>query len=117
MRRTIIVAVAVLAVAVAVAASHLVWWQAGLALAAATALAARIGRCAHDGPLALLSATKDMTGRALPARWYCDECGRTWPASFRRPGDYLSSSPLSSSGAPEPCGQSSAEAGSSSQRC
>ena len=39
-------------------------------------------RCAHRGPLALLPPVTDTNGDRLPARWFCDRCGRTWTAEF-----------------------------------
>jgi hypothetical protein len=39
-------------------------------------------RCRHRGPLGLLPSIVDEAGERLPARWYCDNCGRSWPANF-----------------------------------
>lgn len=41
----------------------------------------QFGRCHHQGPLGLLPTTQP-DGSTVPARWFCDACGRTWPASF-----------------------------------
>ena len=42
----------------------------------------QFGKCHHQGPLGLLPPTTQADGTALPARWFCDACGKTWPASF-----------------------------------
>ena len=42
----------------------------------------QFGRCHHQGPLGLLPPTTQADGSTVPARWFCDACGRTWPASF-----------------------------------
>lgn len=39
-------------------------------------------RCHHRGPLGLLPPVTDSSGLRLPPRWYCDDCGRSWPADF-----------------------------------
>ncbi len=39
-------------------------------------------QCRHRGPLGLLPSVTDETGQRLPPRWYCDNCGRSWPADF-----------------------------------
>jgi hypothetical protein len=44
----------------------------------------QFGRCRHRGPLGLLPPTHDADGQAQPARWFCDACGKTWPAVFER---------------------------------
>lgn len=52
---------------------------------AVLALAAwQLGRCRHPGPLGLLPPTHEPDGSVVPARWFCDGCGRTWPAVFER---------------------------------
>jgi hypothetical protein len=99
-----------LTLVVVASGARLAWWEAALGLAVVGALAWQFARCPHEGPLALLPPTVDLQGRPLPARWHCDQCGRTWPAAFGRTRAY--SLPSSSR-----CGQSSDEAGSSSQRC
>ncbi len=40
------------------------------------------GRCHHGDRLGLLPPTAAADGTRLPARWYCDSCGRAWPAGF-----------------------------------
>jgi len=57
-------------------------WVSVPALVALVALAWRF-RCLHRGPLSLLPAVTDFTGVKLPARWYCDRCGRSWAAEFQ----------------------------------
>ena len=47
-------------------------------------LAWHFGRCRHRGPLGLLPPTHDHDGTIIPARWFCDACGKTWPAVFER---------------------------------
>jgi hypothetical protein len=39
-------------------------------------------QCRHRGPLGLLPSVTDATGQRLPPRWYCDDCGRSWPADL-----------------------------------
>lgn len=41
-----------------------------------------IGRCRHGGRLGLLPPTLTEDGTRLPARWFCDACGRSWPAGL-----------------------------------
>lgn len=41
-----------------------------------------LGRCHHRGPLGLLPPTTGDDGVRRPARWYCDTCGRSWPANL-----------------------------------
>jgi hypothetical protein len=40
------------------------------------------GRCHHGDRLGLLPPTAGADGARLPARWYCDRCGRSWPAGL-----------------------------------
>jgi hypothetical protein len=53
-------------------------------LAAAAAVVWRVWQCHHPGPLGLLPPTTDVDGTRLPARWFCDACGASWPARFER---------------------------------
>ena len=55
-----------------------------LPVAAAAAVVWRVWQCHHPGPLGLLPPTLDNDGTRLPARWFCDGCGATWPANFER---------------------------------
>jgi hypothetical protein len=69
---------------------------AGLAVTAPIALAVVSGvavlggawwmmaRCHHRGGLGLLPPTTLEDGSRVPARWYCDGCGKTWNAAFER---------------------------------
>lgn len=41
-----------------------------------------LGTCRHSGPLGLLPPTTADDGTRLPARWYCDACGKSWPAGL-----------------------------------
>ncbi|GMV23269.1 MAG: hypothetical protein AMXMBFR57_32180 [Acidimicrobiia bacterium] len=54
----------------------------GLALLAGAVY--EVGRCHHREPLALLPASTDLHGAPLPPRWFCDRCGREWPAEFQK---------------------------------
>jgi hypothetical protein len=53
-------------------------------LAAAAAVVWRAWQCPHPGPLGLLPPTVDAEGTRVPARWFCDACGASWPANFER---------------------------------
>jgi hypothetical protein len=55
-----------------------------LSIATFAALAWQFARCRHSGPLGLLPPVHDETGALVPARWYCDRCGKSWPAVFER---------------------------------
>lgn len=41
-------------------------------------------KCRHRQPLGLLPPVLDEFGERVPARWYCDECDKSWPATFER---------------------------------
>lgn len=58
------------------------WWALALGALIVTAIAWRVSRCPHGGPLGLLPATTDLNGARLPPRWRCDGCGATWLARF-----------------------------------
>lgn len=53
-------------------------------LAAAAAVVWRVWQCHHPGPLGLLPPTFESDGTRVPARWFCDACGASWPANFER---------------------------------
>src|SRR5690606_16984501 len=56
--------------------------------AAAVAFFTWCARCRHAGALGLLPPVTGADGVKQPARWYCDSCGRSWPAELehdRRP--------------------------------
>jgi len=59
-------------------------WGVVVALALAGFGLWRFGRCHHPAPLGLLPPRTDDDGAQLPARWFCDACGKTWPAVFER---------------------------------
>jgi hypothetical protein len=62
-----------------------VWWSSVLMSAALlAALAWQMARCRHTQPLGLLPPIMDERGQIVPARWYCDTCGKSWPAMFER---------------------------------
>jgi hypothetical protein len=44
----------------------------------------QFGECRHRGPLGLLPPSTDDAGLQVPARWFCDACGRTWGAAIER---------------------------------
>jgi hypothetical protein len=46
----------------------------------AAAAAWRLGHCHHPGPLGLLPPVTNADGTRTEAHWYCDRCGRSWPA-------------------------------------
>lgn len=60
------------------------FWGIVLSLAALAAVMWQFARCRHTGPLGLLPPVHDETGALVPARWYCDQCGKSWPAVFER---------------------------------
>jgi hypothetical protein len=71
---------AVALAALAVTAPMLLLGTAGIA--AAFTLIYVLGRCRHAGPLGLLPPTTGSDGIRTPSRWYCDACGRSWPANL-----------------------------------
>ena len=42
----------------------------------------QLAKCRHAGPLGLLPPLVNERGESVPARWYCDTCGKSWPAMF-----------------------------------
>jgi hypothetical protein len=40
-------------------------------------------RCRHPGRLGLLPPSLLPDGTRTQAQWYCDACGKTWPAAFK----------------------------------
>jgi hypothetical protein len=69
---------------VALIATGTLGWAAALGGAAAVLIGARAFRCSHPGPLGLLPPTTAGDGTRTPAQWFCDSCGKTWPAVFER---------------------------------
>ncbi len=57
-------------------------FAAAVAAAAGGAVLYWLGRCRHSGRLGLLPPTTNADGTRTPARWYCDNCGRSWPAGL-----------------------------------
>lgn len=56
-------------------------------MAAATILgvgAWHVLRCHHPGPLGLLPPVFNADGSRTAAQWFCDKCGRSWPAAIER---------------------------------
>jgi hypothetical protein len=54
-----------------------------LAIGVLAAVAARkIGYCQHPGPLGLLPPVTNPDGTRTEAQWFCDQCGRSWPAAI-----------------------------------
>lgn len=56
-------------------------------MAAATILgvgAWHVLRCHHPGPLGLLPPVFNPDGSRTVAQWFCDKCGRSWPAAMER---------------------------------
>ena len=53
-----------------------------VAAGAVVALLWRMLACQHPGPLGLLPPTTDDAGGRVPARWFCDRCGKSWAAAF-----------------------------------
>ena len=42
----------------------------------------RAGHCSHPRPLGLVPPVVDDDGTRHPARWFCGQCGRYFPADF-----------------------------------
>jgi len=60
-----------------------VWPVVGLSLVALAGACVAL-QCAHPGPLGLWPAVINEAGERVPARWFCDQCGRSWPAGIER---------------------------------
>ncbi len=67
----------------AMAAIGGLWPLAGLGVIALSGVVVAL-RCSHAGPLGLWPATVSDTGEAVPAQWFCDQCGKSWAADFDR---------------------------------
>ena len=65
----------------AMAAFGGLWPLAGLGIVAVSGACVAL-RCSHAGPLGLWPATVSDTGEIVSARWFCDRCGKSWPAGF-----------------------------------
>jgi hypothetical protein len=44
----------------------------------------RVAWCRHPGPLGLLPPVNNADGTRSGAQWFCDRCGKAWPAAFER---------------------------------
>ncbi len=75
-----VAAVGVLVVAGAVAGPRAVVVVA--AIAGGAVLVWRLSRCPHSGPLGLQPPVTNPDGTRTPAMWFCDRCGKSWPAGF-----------------------------------
>jgi hypothetical protein len=82
MRRLVVLLGLIGVGAAAVAASFTGSWPFVLAAVVGGVGVFWLGQCRHPGPLGLLPPTTEADGSAVPARWYCDSCGKTWPAEF-----------------------------------
>jgi hypothetical protein len=66
------------------AAVSVLWSSVLMSGALVATLVWQMTRCRHTRPLGLLPPIMDGRGRIVPARWYCDSCGKSWPAMFER---------------------------------
>ena len=82
MRRLLASFILLAAGASAVAAVVIGSWPLVIAALVAGAGFWYFGRCRHTGPLGLLPPSTDDAGSPVPARWFCDACGQTWPAAI-----------------------------------
>jgi hypothetical protein len=73
-------AVSVLAVTAAIAGPRAVVLV--VAIAGGVVLAWRLLRCSHSGPLGLQPPVTNPDGTRTSAMWFCDRCGKSWPAGF-----------------------------------
>jgi hypothetical protein len=83
MRRLVVGCVVLLAITLAVAGSGLFWWSRVIMVVGAAAGLLLALRCRHPHP-ALQPPLQTESGERHHARWYCDDCGRSWPAVFER---------------------------------
>jgi hypothetical protein len=84
MRRLVACVFVVVAIAVGSRVPGVPWWLLVAAAAGGAVFAWKLGVCSHGVRLGLLPATTDLDGTPLPARWFCDKCGQTWPANFHK---------------------------------
>jgi hypothetical protein len=80
MRRVIASAV-LFGVAITIGFVVLAWWPVVIG-AIVVGGAWSLMTCRHPGKLGLLPPVVSETGERLPARWYCDQCGESWPAGI-----------------------------------
>ena len=83
MRRATIGATIALGSLAAMAALPFLWARIGFGLIALGA-GSQFLKCRHSGPLGLLPPVEGDNGERLPARWFCDRCGKSWPAGLER---------------------------------
>jgi hypothetical protein len=57
------------------------WWPVAIGIGMMSASWPLL-RCRHPGRLGLLPPVSGPDGSRVPARWYCDRCGRSWPAGI-----------------------------------
>jgi hypothetical protein len=68
---------------VGTAAVVTVLWSSIVAGAALVAVVVwQLTKCRHGQRLGLLPPVLNERGERVPARWYCDACGKSWPAMF-----------------------------------
>jgi hypothetical protein len=83
MRRVVVGTAVVIGIAAAFIGWDLLWWsRIAVVTAAVTALVYAL-RCRHPHP-ALQPPLQNESGERGQAHWYCDDCGRSWPAVFER---------------------------------
>lgn len=63
----------------------LTWIGAAAGLAILIASAWRLSGCRHPGRLGLMPPVRNPDGSRTVAQWYCDACGRSWPANLEQP--------------------------------
>ena len=83
MRRLTFGATIALGSLVAMAGVPYFWARIGFGLMALAA-GSQFLKCRHSGPLGLLPPVEGPDGERLPARWFCDRCGKSWPAGLER---------------------------------
>jgi hypothetical protein len=47
-------------------------------------IARRLLVCRHPGPLGLMPPTDNGEGGRTRAQWFCDRCGKSWPAGLEQ---------------------------------
>jgi hypothetical protein len=83
MRRLVVGSAVLIGLTGAVIGLDLFWWSRGIVVAAAASALLFACRCRHPHP-ALQPPLLDPSGERHEARWYCDDCGRSWEAIFER---------------------------------
>ena len=80
MRRVLATAV-LLGSAITVGVVTMTWWPVIVGSAVVGGVWSLM-QCRHPGKLGLLPPVMSDNGERLPARWYCDHCGESWPAGI-----------------------------------